>query len=46
MKYSIANKHIMMRTQFANFKNRSYDEIIRYIKDIIADSNLDDNLDK
>ena len=36
----------MTRAQFAYFKKSSSDEIVRHIRDIIADSNLDENIDK
>ena len=36
----------MTRAQFAYFNDRSADEIDRHIKDIIADSYLDDGPDK
>ena len=34
----------MAIAQFAYFKDMSADQIVRHIKDIIADSNLDDSL--
>ena len=36
----------MTGAQFAYLKDRSADEIVRHIKDIIADSNVEDNLDR
>ena len=35
----------MTRAQFAYFEDRSADEIVRYIKDIIADFTLDEGPD-
>ena len=46
IEYSIINSHIMTRAQFSYFKNRSSDEIVRYIKDIIADVNLCEDVNK
>ena len=46
IEYSIVNSNIMTRAQFAYFRDKSDDEIIRYIEDIIADSNVDVNLDQ
>ena len=36
----------MTKAQFAYSKNSLADEIVRYIKDIIADSNVDVNGDR
>ena len=37
---------MMTRAQFAYFKDKSADEIVRSIKDVIADSNLEDDPEK
>ena len=42
----MVNSHIITKAQFTYFKDRPADEIVRHIKDIIADTNLDDGPDK
>ena len=46
IEYSIVNSKIMTRAKFAYFKDRPADEVVRSIKDIIADSNLEDDPNK
>ena len=46
IEYSNVDSHIMTRAQFAYYKDRCAAEIVRHIRDIIAETNLDDNIDK
>ena len=43
IEYAIVDSGIMSRSQFAYFRNKSADEIVRHIKDIIADASQLDN---
>ena len=42
----MANSHIMTGAQFVYFRHRSFDKIGRHMKDIIADTNIEEDKNK